>query len=635
MYSRYRKKEYSWDDHQDFLHLFSKKRQEMIKNSLERANKEYEDLKDESEPRFSDRNHKIFVEQCLAPQGYLKGDNEVFAYVASIETDGEYHYANISVLTPLMAYVDERYFGLGQDYDVDLVWKEEYKPYYYEFIAVLDDEELKNFKKKTKSFKDEEGNGSWFKAKLLSLDSGEGFSGTLHYGGSESSSDGLTISNFRKINKDINKHLNDTYEIRYENNDYGDVLKRMIYKYYNFDVRVFNVGQANCIYIKSPDNEVRMFFDVGRPLKGYYNRKNKQYYPNVDLYDGTPVRNALDTLKDYNPNIIMISHWHLDHYSAYTDLNDAVHKATWIVPPYKKTMKSVNRLVKALKGNVIFVRDDDENKLFDNEYGFQLWRSPDHSNKDRNRDGLILRIHDTIFTGDSLYSYWPDELKTSLSDVTRIVVPHHCCSLNTSDIVENKAIIASFASKKKDAYICVGDNIYGHPDGGHETELKNHKFKLHLTSNCSSLYYDFSIQSPVINMMCDIYQCNPCPYSRLDLLQKILSGSLDEILIGVLFMTRSCIWSDALIDLCMNRELLRSESWHFFSGEECPYKQSCPNKWSCSTLRRDALRELLKYADMYDWYDEYDKYSCKAVNGNALCSRDLLCKNKPSQDKRP
>ena len=41
----------------------------------------------------------------------------------------------------------------------------------------------------------------------------------------------------------------------------------------------------------------------------------------------------------------------------------------------------------------------------------------------------MLRIKDTVFATDCQYEFWPDELKNCLSDVKRLVVPHHCSKL--------------------------------------------------------------------------------------------------------------------------------------------------------------------------------------------------------------
>ena len=35
--------------------------------------------------------------------------------------------------------------------------------------------------------------------------------------------------------------------------------------------------------------------------------------------------------------------------------------------------------------------------------------------KDLNCSSLILKIKDTVFAGDCLYQYWPDELKNNLN----------------------------------------------------------------------------------------------------------------------------------------------------------------------------------------------------------------------------
>ncbi len=145
----------------------SKQQLSRIKNNIykfKKAKKEYPDADDELLQRYRYRNlsdyehdivnqfifeykkyvHTKFVKYCLAPEGYVIGNGEVFACVVGMEKINEINYVNISLVTPSMAYIDNRYFVSGNDND-DYIWWEDYRPYYYELVAHLTDEELEKF----------------------------------------------------------------------------------------------------------------------------------------------------------------------------------------------------------------------------------------------------------------------------------------------------------------------------------------------------------------------------------------------------------------------------------------------------------------------------------------------------------
>lgn len=89
--------------------------------------------------------------------------------------------------------------------------------------------------------------------------------------------------------------------------------------------------------------------------------------------------------------------------------------------------------------------------------------------KDLNCSSLILKIKDTVFAGDCLYQYWPDELKKNINDIQNLVVPHHACELDTSD--EGVLNLKTNFSNGK-AIICSGYNTYSHPNNDHKNLLK-------------------------------------------------------------------------------------------------------------------------------------------------------------------
>ena len=156
-------------------------------------------------------------------------------------------------------------------------------------------------------------------------------------------------------------------------------------------------------------------------------------------------------------------------------------------------IKSANRLFKYLiNQNTEVYYLSSIGQIYDNSFGFQLLRSKHANKSDPNSRGLILRIKDTLFPGDCLYRFWPDELTNNLNDINRLIVPHHSSKLDPG-LAKNLKIFSLFnKTAGKDAYISVGFNTYNHPNQDHIDELTKASFNLYLTSNTRS-YYEFDI----------------------------------------------------------------------------------------------------------------------------------------------
>lgn len=487
------------------LEMFSKAKKECLKDREELLNKyNYRHLSDtENNPVdqaisiFEDFIHSKFIEYCLEPEGYKSGDGEVFASVIGIEKDNDINYVNISLVTPHMAYIDNRYFVSGND-DDDRIWWSDYRPYYYEYTAVLTDQELIRFNnqvnelKTTSEYDDESRWSFWFKAKLKEIVVREpnGYRGILHYGGSPSNSYELVLSSFEPVSTDLNILLNETYHIKISPNasDCVNYLKAFFGNASSYTAEILNVGQANCIYLKNAISNQDLFFDLGRPNDGFYDWKAKKYVKNLDLLPNTDVQNNLAYISTIKPDCIIISHWHLDHFAAYKDLKDYGVKSVWILPKIisKKDIKSANRLLNYLVTNHATVYYlNSTGRIFDNGV-VQLLSSASAKDNDPNSRSLILRINNTIFAADCLYEYWPDDLMKNFGDEMRLIVPHHCSKLSSTQTGKNreKFIFDSFNKiQVKEAYISKGFNTYHHPNPYHLAELGKASFNIFFTDN--------------------------------------------------------------------------------------------------------------------------------------------------------
>ena len=513
------------ENNTEFLSLLTEQQQEQIKKSLkifEKTKIECSKSKDESlnnyryhvlsveeqknydliSSIFDNDIHNAFVKHCLAPEGYKTGSDEVFASVVGIEKNNDSNYVNISLVTPSMAYIDNRYFVSGND-DEDYIWWKSYRPYYYELVAHLTDDELERFNnqinhlKTISEFNDQKGWGFWFKAKLKEKQAcgPNDYRGILHFGGSESYANELVFTSFEPVSTEFNIMQNKTYKIKINPN------KRACVKYLHsffgntteYKAEVFNVGQANCIYIEGTNLNQKFFFDLGRPNSGFYDWNTKKYVKNIDLFPGTTVQNNLSYISTLNPNCIIISHWHLDHFAAYKDLNDYGANSVWILPKIisKKDIKSANRLLNYLVVNHATVYYlNSSGKIFDNGI-VQLLSSTSAKDDDPNSRSLILRINNSVFAADCLYEYWPDDLIKNINHEMRLIVPHHCSKLSGTQVgkAKEKVVFNSFSKiQMKEAYICKGYNTYHHPNPDHLADLGKASFNINFTENSSQGY---------------------------------------------------------------------------------------------------------------------------------------------------
>ena len=112
---------------------------------------------------------------------------------------------------------------------------------------------------------------------------------------------------------------------------------------------------------------------------------------------------------------------------------------------------------------------------------------------------MIIRINDTLLPADSMYRYWPDELKRQVKTVQQLIVPHHGSNLNKYDRQENlikeawrdnKAVIDNLTNLECAVVCCgkvpnneKGDEKYKHPVKKHMEYLSDALKKAAKTQN--------------------------------------------------------------------------------------------------------------------------------------------------------
>lgn len=446
------------------------------------------------------KEHRVFVNKCLSPfpkRGERKNVYIKWVDMSSIIDGGcdgtEIH---LDVMTPQMLLTDYYFYLNNADWfdgERNINRRETeifYKPWYYAF----DQNEKKVFNEKIVSKLKRKVNDEyeWFEAEIYT----EGknveneVEGNLSFCASKFEIREIFLEVKGKVqNKDLQKAIDEVDDVpnssQISKMTTGGSAGFPDNVGCNSKAYVYNVGQANCIYIYLKNftgADIKVFFDAGQPLPFFENGIST----NTDLKGTTAVTENIDKLSHFKPDIIIISHWHYDHMMGLLTLGDWAYEAIkykkknncqWIAPvpdhdAWGKYRRLLNYLI--IRKKICFVdfntSQTNSGKVWENKnknviiYQGNKWEA-----KDLNCSSLILKIKDTVFAGDCLYQYWPDELKNNINDIQNLVVPHHACELDTS----NEGVLnlkTNFSNGK--AIICSGYNTYSHPNNDHINLLK-------------------------------------------------------------------------------------------------------------------------------------------------------------------
>ena len=261
-------------------------------------------------------------------------------------------------------------------------------------------------------------------------------------------------------------------------------------------LRIYRVGQANAVSGWNMINGAyhEFAFDLGYPLPF-----NLVFEPNKSVADKDKSGTwDINNIRSLNPELIMISHWHMDHYLASGTLNHKVFNgskaAIWIAPEYKYTKKNdycTDRLVAFLikSKHILFFRKN-THYIVDN---YMLCQG---SGNNPNSSGLILSLNKVLLTADCDCQFWPDALLNHAQNLQYLTVPHHGSAKLFDEKSADANICKIFIKERlrQKAYICVGYNNWGHPDPDvKEYYQKKKKFNVVLTNDPNLIESDFLI----------------------------------------------------------------------------------------------------------------------------------------------
>lgn len=468
-------------------------------------------------PLIKEIRHELFVKNQLDPKGYLSGRNRVYGYINQIRRmileESSYEEIFISLVTPAMVSTDEQFFNPEQKE----AWRRDYSPYYYDFqfIVTEDDHPWREMKKKLEIEAEVPiQRRIWFSAELTD-NPGDGILGTLAFGGSESWAEKVYLGKVKKLTTSDEARLDTIYTIKKNSvsDDIQECFKGTIFEKNSWgslpqaSINIFNVGQGNCIQVKTVS--FKLLFDTGFAIEKLENQKTRYKWENKDYLATDPI-SPID-ISQCSSDCNIISHWHRDHLQGYHHLRDASFFKKWIFPEIKKEMPlEGTRLIKYLlyiehkypqgKTRVYVVPDGNGRLIYSNGTNrprFEIWKGSRSSTVSNtaaslnttndadviNNDSLIIRINNTLLPSDSLYRYWPKELRDDLDSVEQLIVPHHGSTLvekrknkkgrweeNTDAFAENSRVIDEFKSLRE-CVLCFGDNPYKHPNKEHMQKL--------------------------------------------------------------------------------------------------------------------------------------------------------------------
>lgn len=439
-----------------------------------------------------------FVKKYIKPYPFVEKHNrnvyaKVMTDVKQIEFIENTIYVNISLVNDNMLETDILF--LNFEYLNNEI-SEIYKPYYYEYIAEISNNEQLGILKRIV----QQSDNDWFNAKLIEnyyKYNDEVLNGEVEFSASPFRERGMgLIYDKNKIDPITLKKLNSTYTYKTKTHNsiksQVDNLLSINFESMDYTVTMYDVGQANCLYIYSKDKKQKILFDVGLPKlskNASLDRKRRS------------VRKAEKALAHIHPTLVILSHWDIDHIKGAFLLNKKAFNQYWIAPDFrslkKKPLVSMERLAKYLdcKDRLVFVPSSFDGQLVSNYNNAFLWKGDSKRGilSENNKSGLILELNEfenTIFAGDCEYESWPVQLQKDLKDNKNLVVPHHCSYMDVGYLRSS-----SHYSCERKAMISCGEDAskigLNHPDNTHLNRLKTCGYVRVISKNVGK--YNFSV----------------------------------------------------------------------------------------------------------------------------------------------
>jgi len=354
--------------------------------------------------------------------------------------------------------------------------KVKYKPYFYEFFTQMKRKDICDLIRKT---------GAWYTCRFADQSEQSAVTGEISFKGDiffSASPFQRSVKTLIIIDTDVPDCIKkDTYHTYCTKSAvinkkictcggcrYCEMINILIYKTYvnNYSIRVYNVGQGNCVYIHghpSPPyrgaNPPRILFDIGYSTQFGSEVLKSPYYDRMR-------RHVFNRMK---PDVVILSHWDMDHIIGVCLASKRIFEKPWIAPDINTLTdgeKSFGacRLARYLhsKGKLFLIGDSFLDKQVFDGKSFELWRGNGRNLKlnRKNNSGLIIvlksRTH-ALLPGDCEYNALPKCINLDNKRYEYMVVPHHGSDMQypsspkpKPDYEEHHAVISA-------------GGAYGHP----------------------------------------------------------------------------------------------------------------------------------------------------------------------------
>ncbi|RMC93132.1 MBL fold metallo-hydrolase [Clostridium autoethanogenum] len=259
---------------------------------------------------------------------------------------------------------------------------------------------------------------------------------------------------------------------------------------------IYNVGQGNNVSIELNGGK-HIFFDIGL-TKSRVERNQSE------------IKAAIKEFSKIKPEIVILSHWDIDHILGVSYANHNIYNAVWIVPnlwalmkyTYKNSRRvlklkyisdSAKRLLKYLdfkNDKKLFIIDENwtNNCIYSSKDNKMcIWIGKRKSAKgingakepyiinEANNFGLIITLENhknILLSGDCEYSIMPSDIWKK--GYQYLLASHHCSKMSQIPLVKS--------SSNKKAILSYGvTNIYGHPNKQHIRELADIGYQINTT----------------------------------------------------------------------------------------------------------------------------------------------------------
>lgn len=241
-----------------------------------------------------------------------------------------------------------------------------------------------------------------------------------------------------------------------------------------FEIRIYNVGQANCsALIKYLDDsktnyKVIMVFDFGFQKKNGKNSALEEMISKID-----------------SQTTILISHFDSDHINNIANHTNLSNR--WIFPNYEGKKK------RALKTFQVLMQVAKKKTLSGTVYRFPIpfnlspnisihqytgvTKGDSFQSTLMNSQCLVCKISangkDILIPADALYEEFGDELVLENKQYDYIIVPHHGCEYVSASSAITTLKIRKIIGEDTVGYVMCGKNTYGHANEDHLSWFKN------------------------------------------------------------------------------------------------------------------------------------------------------------------